>query len=93
MTIAHIYKINSPSLKKSVEFLYPYVEDKNSWPYPKDVMYWDEWPVATPFLLFGYIQYNESNWFNTWKKLNHFPTNEEVIRNLPIRNPLIWLVD
>ncbi len=93
MTIAHIYKINTPSLKKSIEFLYPYVLDKKSWPYPKDVMYWDEWPVATPFLLFGYIHYNESNWLNTWKKLNHFPTNEEVIRNLPIRNPLIWLVD
>jgi hypothetical protein len=93
MTIAHIYKINTPSLKKSIEFLYPYVQDKNSWPYPKDVMYWDEWPVATPFLLFGYIQYNEPNWLNTWKALNHFPTNEEVIRNLPIRNPLIWLVD
>ena len=93
MTIAHMYKINSPSLKKSIEFLYPYVQDKKSWPYPKDVMYWDEWPVATPFLLFGYIQYNEPKWLNTWKKLNHFPTNEEVIRNLPIRNPLIWLLD
>lgn len=93
MTIAHIYKINTPSLKKSVEFLYPYVQDKKTWPYPKDVMYWDEWPVATPFLLFGYMQYNEPNWLNTWKTLNHFPTNEEVIRNLPIRNPLIWLVD
>jgi hypothetical protein len=93
MTIAHIYKINTPALKKSIEFLYPYVQDKKSWPYPKDVMYWDEWPVATPFLLFGYIQYNEPNWLNTWKALSHFPTNEEVIRNLPIRNPLIWLVD
>ena len=93
MTIAHMYKINSPSLKKSIEFLYPYIQDKNSWPYPKDVMYWDEWPVAHPLLLFGYIQYNAPTWLNSWKALNHFPTNEEVIRNLPIRNPLIWLVD
>ena len=93
MTIAHIYKINTPSLKKSIEFLYPYVQDKKSWPYPKDVMYWDEWPVASPFLLFGYIQYDEPTWLNSWKALNHFPTNEEVIRNLPIRNPLIWLID
>lgn len=91
MTIAHIYKINDPALKKSIEFMYPYVLDKNSWPYPKDVMYWDEWPVATPFLLFGYENYNEPTWLTTWEKLNHFPQNEEVIRNLPIRNPLIWL--
>ena len=56
MTIAHIYKITDPTLKKSIEFMHPYVQDKKSWPYPKDVMYWDEWPVATPFLLFGYQQ-------------------------------------
>ncbi len=93
MTIAHLFKITDPTLKKSVNFMYPYVEDKKTWPYPKDVMYWDEWPVATPFLLFGYQNYKVANWLTTWKKLNHFPTNEEVIRNLPIRNPLIWLLD
>lgn len=93
MTIAHIFKMNTLSLKKSIEFMHPYVQDKKSWPYSKDVMYWDEWPVAAPFLLFGYAQYNEFEWLNTWKKLNHFPTNEEVIRNLPVRNPLIWLID
>ncbi len=91
MTIAHIYNIKHPSLKKSIEFMYPYVQDKTTWPYPKDVMYWDEWPIAAPFLLFGYQKFNESSWLKTWEKLNHFPTNEEVIRNLPIRNPLIWI--
>ncbi len=25
------------------------------------------------------------------EKLDHTPTVEEVIRNLPVRNPLIWL--
>lgn len=93
MTIAHIHNIKDPILKKAVEFMYPYIKDKNSWPFPKDVMYWEEWPVATPFLLFGYQNYNEPAWLNTWEKLNHYPTNEEVIRNLPIRNPIIWLVD
>ena len=91
MTIAHIYNIKDPSLKKSIAFMYPYVQDKTTWPYPKDVMYWNEWPVAAPFLLFGYQKYNEIGWLNTWIQLNHFPTNDEVIRNLPIRNPLIWI--
>jgi len=91
MTIAHIYNIKDPSLKKSIAFMYPYVQDKTTWPYLKDVMYWNEWPVAAPFLLFGYQKYNEIGWLNTWIQLNHFPTNDEVIRNLPIRNPLIWI--
>lgn len=93
MTIAHIFKIKEPYLKKGILFLYPYIQDKKYWPYPKDLMYWDEWPVAAPFLLFGYVSFNELEWFKTWEQLSHFPSNEEVIRNLPIRNPLIWLVD
>jgi hypothetical protein len=93
MTIAHMYKVKNPALKKGIDFIYPYVKDKKSWPFPQDVMYWDEWPVAAPFLLFGYQDYTEASWLETWKKLPHFPENEEVIRNLPIRNPLIWLVN
>jgi hypothetical protein len=78
------------SIQKGIEFLYPYVEDKNKWPFQKDVMYWDEWPVAQPFLVFGASAYHQKEWFNTWKKLNHNPTVEEVLRNLPVRHPLIW---
>ncbi len=54
-------------------------------------MYWDNWPVAHPFLVFGAYKFDESSWFNTWKLLDHFPSNEEVIRNLPVRNPVIWM--
>lgn len=31
------------------------------------------------------------SWFETWKSLDHFPEVDEVIRNLPIRNPVIWM--
>jgi hypothetical protein len=79
------------SIKKGIDFLYPYVEDKNKWPFQKDVMYWDEWPVAQPFLVFGANAYHQKEWFNTWKKLDHNPTVEEVLRNLPVRHPLIWM--
>jgi hypothetical protein len=78
-------------LRKGIEFMYPFVANKSSWTYPKDVMYWEEWPVAHPFLLFGYHQYPEKTWLESWLKLEHFPKTEEVIRNLPIRNPLIWM--
>ncbi len=79
------------TMKKAIEFLYPYIENKSLWTYPKDVMYWEEWPVAQPFLLFGYQHFGNKNWLESWKKLEHFPKNDEVIRNLPIRNSLLWL--
>lgn len=79
------------SIQKGIAYLYPYVKDKNKWPFAKDVMYWNDWPVAQPFLVFGAAAYNQTELIDTWKQLNHAPEVEEVIRNLPVRNPLIWL--
>lgn len=87
----HYKTADGKSIQKGIEFLYPYVKDKSRWPYPKDVMYWDQWPVAQPFLIIGANALNQRNWFDTWKQLDHDPTVEEVLRNLPVRNPLIWL--
>ena len=84
---------NGVSLKKGIEFLYPFVANKNSWTLPKDIMYWENWPVAHPFLLFGYTAYGNQDWLTTWSNLEHFPTTAEVIRNLPIRNPLLWITN
>jgi hypothetical protein len=100
-TICHVLSSKSESLweftlpdggnmKKAVEFMVPYVENKAAWQWKQDVMYWNEWPVAQPFLLFGASKFKQKNWLETWKQLEHFPTTEEVIRNLPVRNPLIW---
>jgi hypothetical protein len=79
------------SLRKGIEFLYPFVADKNKWTFNQDVMYWDNWPVAHPFLVLGAYSFGVKSWFNTWKLLDHFPSNEEVIRNLAVRNPVIWM--
>lgn len=79
------------SIKKGITYLFPYINDKNKWPLKPDVMYWDNWPVAQPFLLLGANAFQQQQWLDTWKKLDHQPQVEEVIRNLPIRHPLIWL--
>jgi hypothetical protein len=78
------------SIRKGLEYLYPFIRDKASWPFQKDVMYWDNWPVAQPFLLFGAQAFGKDDWFATWKSLDHKPEIVEVVRNLPIRNPIIW---
>ena len=78
-------------IKKGIEFLYPYLADKSKWPHAQDVMYWKEWPVAQPSLVFGANAFDRKDWFDTWKGLDHAPQNEEVIRNLPVRHPLIWM--
>lgn len=79
------------SIRKGIEFLYPFVAYKSKWTLKPDIMFWENWPVAQPFLVFGANHYKNQAWFNTWKSLDLKPTVEEVIRNLPIRHPLIWL--
>jgi len=79
------------NMRKAVDYMYPYIKDKDSWPLAPDIMFWNDWPVAQPSLLFSAIAYNDSQYFNLWKSCEHNPSEEEVIRNLPIRNPLIWL--
>ncbi|WP_199136640.1 alginate lyase family protein [Pedobacter sp. ASV12] len=78
-------------IKKGISFLYPFLANKDKWPYPKDVMHWESWPVAQPSVLFGAMAYQQRDWLNTWKVAEHNPKNEEIIRNLPVRHPLIWL--
>ncbi len=85
--------VNGTSMFNAIQFMAPNVNNKSRWPFSKDVMFWEQWPVAQPFLIFGYHEFKEAAWLETWNKLEHFPDNQEVIRNLPIRNPLIWLTN
>jgi hypothetical protein len=87
-----IYKTaDGKCISKGIEFLYPFINDKSKWPYNHDVMYWNDWPVAQPFLLFGANAFHRQDWLDTWKKLDHSSAVEEVIRNLPVRNASIWI--
>jgi len=79
------------SIGRAIRFMFPYVKNKQQWPKPPDVMFWKYWPVAQPFLVFGSAAYDNSGYFKLWEKLNHDPKEAEIIRNLPVRHPLIWM--
>ena len=70
--------------------MYPYIAAKEKWPYPPDVQYFDNFPVRQPSLLFAGLAYQEDRYLNLWSQLDPDPTVEEVIRNYPIRQPVLW---
>src|SRR5256885_15245994 len=39
-------------MRQAVAFMYPFIQDKRTWPKAPDVMYFDQWPVRHPALLF-----------------------------------------
>ena len=79
------------SLIRGVEYLAPFIADKSKWPKKPDVMYWNDWPVRQPFLLFGAIAAGREDWLGLWKKLDADPQVEEIRRNFPIREPVLWV--
>lgn len=79
------------NMQKGVAWLFPYIKDKSAWPFEEDVMYWEQWPVAHPALLFSAYNIPNEEYISVWSALEHYPENDEVIRNLPIRHPLLWL--
>ena len=90
----NIFQYTTPEgkgLNLGLQFLYPYINNKNSWPYQKDVMYWDDWPVKQPALLFGALQLQNVDYFQTWSQLPDIPNKAEILRNMPVRYPLLWV--
>ena len=78
-------------MRKALEFMYPYIKDKNTWPKPPDVMYYDQWPVRHPALFFGGRALHEPRCLELWRTLDPDPAVDEVIRNYPVRQPLLWV--
>jgi len=78
-------------MKNGMEFMYPFIADKTKWNHPPDVMYYEFFPNRQPCLLFAGLAYNEQRYLDLWSKLNPDPDNEEVIRNFPIRQPILWV--
>lgn len=80
------------SLKKGMEFIFPFIADKSQWSFAKDIYIWNEWPVRQSSLLFAGLAYQNEEYIKTFLRLTANPTHPEVIRNLPVRHPVIWLM-
>ena len=78
-------------MARAVAWMFPFIEDKKKWPKPPDVMYDKEWPVRQPCLLFAGLALRKPDYLAVWRKLDPDPTVEEVLRNFPVRQPLLWV--
>ena len=78
-------------MRRGLEFIVPYIRDKSTWPHGEDVLYWDEWPVRHPSLLFAGIAFDRTDYLDLWEALEADPKTFEVLRNLPLRHPLLWI--
>ena len=78
-------------IRKAVEFLYPYLADKSTWPRKPDIQAWNGWPARQPALLFAGLALGEQKYLDLWQRLPADPADPEVRRNIAITQPLLWL--
>jgi hypothetical protein len=82
---------NGNRYKKAVDFMFPFIQDKKRWPYKPDVEYFDDLPNRQPSLLFAGLAYGEPRFIALWRTLPADPKTAEIVRNFPIRQPLLWV--
>ena len=80
------------NIELGIKFMFPFIENKSLWKYQHDVMYWDEWPVRQSSLLFGGLAFKNKKYIELWKSLNANFTTPEIVRNMPVRNPILWVL-
>ncbi len=78
-------------IRLAMDFLYPYIADKSSWPHKPDVQSWQGWPTRPSALIFAGVAYRESKFLQLWSKLEPDPKLDEIQRNLAITQPVLWL--
>jgi len=85
------YETEDGNLQKAWEFMIPYVEDKSTWMKAPDVQYFDQLPIQTPGLLFAALAYEDDRFLKTWESLSPERKSEEIKRNYPIYQPVLWV--
>lgn len=78
-------------MQLAVDFMRPYILDKKSWPLAPDIQYWNDWPVRHPSMIFSAFAFKQTKYLKAWQPFEADPKEYEVIRNLPMRHPVLWL--
>ena len=69
---------------KGAAFLYPYLNDRNAWPYKKDIEHFESLPVRSPGLLFTGLACHRDENLKLWARLKVL----ETIGDARLRAPL-----
>lgn len=81
------------SMQLGMDFMIPFIEDKSDWPYPEDIDIHDKWPVRHSLLLFAGLAWEDADYIDLYLRFDPEPTHPEVLRNHPVRHPVIWMED
>ncbi len=82
---------DGPGMRAAIARFAPYIENRAKWPYPADRTHFKLLPGRRPALVFAGRAYQQADYVTLWRMLDPDPTDPEILRSFPIRQPLLWL--
>lgn len=79
------------NIRRAIDFILPYLLDKNAWPYPPDVMHFDAFPARASFMPFAGYRLGIPELIKLYESLPLEPEDEEARRNVAVRQAGLWM--
>ena len=81
---------DGPGMRAAVAHHAPFIKDRKTWPYRADSTHFNDLPARRPALLFAARAYSQPDYAALWQTLTPDPTDPEILRTFPIRQPILW---
>jgi len=83
---------DGPGMRVLVAKHAPWIENRNSWPYPADATLFHELPCRRVALLLAAKAYSRPEYAAIWRGLEPAePTSPVLLASFPVRQPLLWV--
>ncbi len=82
---------DGPGMRAAIAFHFPFIANRGLWPFRADNHLFTELPGRRASLLFSARAYQRPEYAALWKTLLPDPPTPEILRTLPIHQPLLWV--
>ena len=82
---------DGPGMRSAIAYHFPFMADRTRWPFRADATRFDQLPGRRVSLLFAARAYQRPEYAALWKTLPPDPAAPEILRSLPIHQPLLWV--
>ncbi|MGP8260890.1 MAG: alginate lyase family protein [Acidobacteriaceae bacterium] len=86
------YELNDgPGMRSAIAYHFPFMADRSLWPFRADAQHFEQLPTRRVSLLLSARAYRRPEYAALWKTLPPDPAQPDILRTLPIHQPLLWV--
>jgi len=82
---------DGPGMRSAIAYHFPFIADRALWPFRSDATHFTELPGRRASLLLTARAYQRPEYAALWKKLPPDPASPDILRTMPIHQPLLWI--